>query len=252
MTQSAELTAKLNAETAEILARISQIERESVLAERAAEWAKRAADSVERAADQATQMHRIDHEVQTIGLARHRRDEALLLAQWQYQHVLNFVGAVSGSTVQAAIERLNSWSVIDPGCDITIVFNSPGGAVIDGMALFDYIRWIRTKGHKVTIIALGYAASMAGILLQAGDVRVMAKGAWMLIHEVAFNAGGKIGEIEDMYRFGERLKEQAANIFVERSGGRLDRETLEKNWARKDWWISPDEALALGLIDEIR
>jgi len=266
MTQSAELTAKLNAETAEILARINQIEREAALTERATELAeraaeraertaeleKRAADAVERAADHVSQMYALEYEVASISLARHRRDEALILAQWQHQHVFNFVAAVSGTTVQAAIERLNSWDVMDPGCDMTIIFNSPGGSVIDGMALFDYIRWMRTRSHKVTIIALGYAASMAGILLQAGDVRVMAKGSWLLIHEVAFGVAGKIGEIEDMYKFGERLKEQAATIFVERSGGKLTREMLEINWNRKDWWISPDEALALGLIDEIR
>ena len=152
----------------------------------------------------------------------------------------------------AAIDRLHQFSVASPGCDITITFNSPGGSVIDGMALFDYIRFLQGQGHKFTIIALGYAASMAGILLQAADVRVMAKGSWLLIHEVAFAAGGKIGEVEDMYEFGKRLKSQAADIFIERSGGKLTREHLEEKWTRKDWWLSADEALALGLIDEVR
>ena len=162
------------------------------------------------------------------------------------------LGHVGKDTVQPCMDRLNSWDVMDPGCEMTIIFNSPGGAVIDGMALFDYIRFMRGKGHRVTIIALGYAASMAGVLLQAGDHRVMAKGSWLLIHEVAFSTSGKIGEIEDMYKFGERLKEQAASVFIERSGGKLTRAVLTENWTRKDWWLSPGEALALGLIDEIR
>jgi ATP-dependent Clp endopeptidase proteolytic subunit ClpP len=191
-------------------------------------------------------------EMTQVALRKALRDERLLLCDWRFDHTLNFVGHVAKDTVAAAIERLHQFSVADPGCDITIVFNSPGGSVIDGMALFDYIRSLSAAGHKVTTVALGYAASMGGILLQAGDVRAMAKGAWLMIHEVAFSTGGKIGEIEDMYRFGERLKEQAATIFVERSGGVLTREHLEKNWNRKDWWISSDEALELNLVDEVR
>jgi ATP-dependent Clp endopeptidase proteolytic subunit ClpP len=185
-------------------------------------------------------------------LTKQERDEKLVLTQGLHTHVHNFVGGVDRGTVGACIERLSQWDCIDPTCDMTIIFNSPGGSVIDGMSLFDYIRFMRSKGHNVTIIALGMAASMAGILLQAGTTRVMAKGSWLLIHEVAFSVSGKVGEVEDEYKFGLRLKEQAASIFVERSGGKLTRAALEKGWKRTDWWISPDEALKLGLIDEVR
>ena len=173
-------------------------------------------------------------------------------ADWTKDLTLNFVGSVAKDSALAAIERLHLFHKVAPGQPITIVFNSPGGSVIDGMALFDYIRFLQGLGHHITIIALGYAASMAGILLQAADTRVMARGSWMLIHEVAFGAGGKIGDVEDTFEFGKRLKEQAAKIFVDRSGGKLTREKLEENWRRRDWWLDADEALALGLIDEIR
>lgn len=237
--------AKLRAETAEIEARTA---RSAELARQADERALLRKRQME-----ATVAHtEVDAEYASLSLRKAKRDEKLLLTDWRYQHTLNFIGSVQKDTAQAAIEKLNQFSVSDPGCDITIVFNSPGGSVIDGMALFDFIRFLRDRGHKVTIIALGYAASMAGILLQAGDHRVMAKGSWLLIHEVAFGAGGKIGEVEDMFRFGERLKEQAAEIFIERSGGKLTREELDRNWTRKDWWLSASEALELGLIDEVR
>jgi ATP-dependent Clp endopeptidase proteolytic subunit ClpP len=244
--------AKLQAETAAIQFRMS---REATLAAQADGRAglryegmeialAKAKEDLRKAAGEASYGELIFHRAQ--------REERATLSDWKFQHTYNFVGQVASSTVQTCIDRLNSWTVTDPGCDITIIFNSPGGSVIDGMALFDFIRFIRGMGHKVTIIALGYAASMAGILLQAGDVRVMAKGSWLLIHEVAFATSGKIGEIEDMYKFGERLKEQAADIFIERSGGKLTREILAHNWTRKDWWLSPAEALDLGLVDEIR
>lgn len=192
-------------------------------------------------------------EVQTAEMElRHEQwNQRVREADWTRDLTLNFVGSVAKDSALAAIDKLHMFHRLSPGEPITITFNSPGGSVIDGMALFDYIRFLRDEGHHITIIALGYAASMAGILLQAADTRVMAKGAWLLIHEVAFGAAGKIGEVEDMYRFGERLKDQAAQIFIERSGGKLDRETLDRNWTRKDWWLSAEEALALGLIDEI-
>lgn len=196
--------------------------------------------------------HEIEIEVAELHLADERWNARIRQSDWSRESMLNFVGGIARDSAQAAIDKLHLFHKVSPGEPITITFNSPGGSMMDGMALFDYIRFMRDRGHHVTIIALGYAASMAGILLQAADTRVMAKGSWLLIHEVAFGAAGKIGEVEDMYEFGKKLKDQAAAIFVERSGGRLTREELDKNWTRKDWWLSAEEALALGLIDEIR
>jgi len=192
--------------------------------------------------------------VAELELEHKERDETLLRADWRLKHIFHFIGAVDATTTGAAMDRINQWDSEDPTCDMTIMFNSPGGGVLNGMALFDYIRFMRNKGHRVTCVALGYAASMAGILLQAASdgCRVMARGSWLLIHEVAFSTSGKIGEVEDMYKFGERLKQQAADIFIERSGGKLTRAVLAENWTRKDWWLSPAEALALGIIDEVR
>lgn len=191
-------------------------------------------------------------EVSEMGLHQERWNKRIREADWTRDLTLNYVGSIARDSVQASIDKLHLFHKVAPGEPITITFNSPGGSVIDGMALFDYIRFLRGQGHHITIIAMGYAASMAGILLQAADHRVMARGSWMLIHEVAFGAAGKIGEVEDMAEFGKRLKEQAAQIFVERSGGKLTREYLEQKWQRRDWWLDPDEALALGLIDEVR
>jgi len=245
--------AKLQAETAAINAKIA---REAKLASQSDERVALRHEGLKLAVSKAKEELRkatSEASYDALVLVKAERDERDILADWRARHEYNFVGTVNNNTVQECIGRLHLWSITAPACDITIIFNSPGGSVIDGMALFDYIRFVRSQGHKVTIIALGYAASMAGILLQAGDVRVMAKGSWLLIHEVAFShVEGKIGEIEDMYKFGERLKAQAAEIFIERSGGKLSQEYLDDHWTRKDWWISPVEALGLGLIDEIR
>ena len=94
------------------------------------------------------------------------------------------------------------------------------------------------------------AASMAGILLQAGDTRWIGQQAWLMIHRAAFGAYGKTFEIEDEVKFVKRIEERILDIFTSRS--KLTRNRIKRNWERKDWWISAEEALELGLIDDVR
>ena len=131
-----------------------------------------------------------------------------------------------------------------------IIFSSPGGSIIDGFELFDHIQQLRNDGHHITTGTLGMAASMAGILLQAGDTRWVGQQAWVMIHRAAFGAWGKTFEIEDEVKFVKRMEERILDIFTSRS--KLSRNKIKRNWDRKDWWISAEEAITLGLVDEIR
>lgn len=179
-----------------------------------------------------------------------RRAEAEELARNKYHHLYPFNAEVDDQSVIRCIERLSYWSRTEPGCDIEIVFNSPGGSVTDGLALYDFIQELRRQGHNITTHTRGYAASMAGILLQAGDVRVMGKEAWVLIHEVSFSAIGKIGEVEDTTEWVKKIQKRIVAIFAERS--KLTARQIERRWKRKDWWLSSDECKKLGLVDEVR
>ena len=131
-----------------------------------------------------------------------------------------------------------------------IIFSSPGGSIIDGFELFDHIQQLRNEGHHITTGTLGYAASMAGILLQAGDTRWVGQQAWLMIHRAAFGAYGKTFEIEDEVKFIKRIEERILDIFTSRS--KLTTNKIKRNWDRKDWWISADESIDLGLVDEVR
>jgi ATP-dependent protease ClpP protease subunit len=86
-----------------------------------------------------------------------------------------FMSQVDEKSVRQCMSALALWERLKPGKEISITFSSPGGSLVEGFALFDYITMLRRKGHKVETGALGMAASMAGILLQAGDVRWMSK-----------------------------------------------------------------------------
>ena len=161
-----------------------------------------------------------------------------------------FSSEVSQHSVQKCMRRLTEWSRVDPKCSIEIVFSSPGGSLLDGFELFDFIQELRAKGHRITTGSLGMAASMAGILLQAGDVRWIGHQSWVMIHRAAFGAIGKTYEVEDEVKLVKRIEERILNIFTSRS--KLTKQKLKKNWDRKDWWIDADECVELGLVDEIR
>lgn len=182
-------------------------------------------------------------------LDKKREDDLARRAADNHHHIYNFIGAVGDKTVQDCMSTLTRWSRTSPKCEMEIVFNSPGGSVTDGMALFDFIQDLRQKGHKVTTSARGIAASMAGILLQAGDVRRMGKESWVLIHQASFGASGTFGTVEDQVEWVRKIQERILDIFVSRSS--MTKQYVRKNWERKNWWLSSDECLKLGIVDEV-
>jgi ATP-dependent protease ClpP protease subunit len=171
--------------------------------------------------------------------------------------VFRFDFGVDSKSVAACISRLNIWRRQNPGQAITIIFTSPGGEVVAGMALFDYLTELRADGFHLTCVAHGIAASMAGILLQAGDRRVVGKESWVLIHQVQASAMGSWGDLQDRMKWLDKVQDRILDIFAKRSAATTgksfatQRKLFAKNWERTDWWLSSDECLALGVADEI-
>jgi ATP-dependent Clp endopeptidase proteolytic subunit ClpP len=170
------------------------------------------------------------------------------------EHVYRFTEQVSDKSAQSAIQTLTKWSRYDPKCPITIVFTSPGGDVVAGMALFDFLTELREKGHYITGVTRGYAASMAGILLQACDKRIVGKQSWVLIHEISGGMMGSYGELEDRMKWVERVQDSILDVFAARAaatGSTKTRAQFEKEWERTDWWLSADDCIEWGVCDEI-
>ncbi|MGZ6854806.1 MAG: ClpP family protease [Mycobacteriaceae bacterium] len=178
-----------------------------------------------------------------------QRDNTDILSGAYYHRVYTFIGAVRGDTVHSCMSTLGKWSRAEPGCGITIVFNSPGGSVIDGLALYDHLIELRQLGHRITTVARGMAASMGGILLQAGDERIVGPNAHVLIHEISSGAVGKFSEIEDEIAFLKKLQDHCVNILAERST--LTARQIKSKWRKTDWWLGADEAVKFGFADRI-
>ena len=187
-----------------------------------------------------------------IDLAMKQENWRLDLAKDFPHHYFMFGDAVDSRNASNCMEVLGVWSRTDPGCDIEIVFNSPGGHVMPGMALFDYIRGLGLNGHKVTTSVLGCAASMAGIIVQAGSWRTVGRESYMLIHELSSQAVGKISDLEDLTSFVRKIQDRVVRVFLDRSGGKITEPEFREKWARRDWWLDSEELLRYGFVDEIR
>jgi ATP-dependent Clp protease protease subunit len=158
---------------------------------------------------------------------------------------------ISGTNSDKWLDALTHWERRDPGEPITIDIHSPGGSVTDGLAIYDQILAMRRKGHHVTTRGRGQVASMAAVLLQAGDERVMDARAKMLIHQGGMQIQGTMSrsEQDDMRAFQNMLLEDILDILSERST--LSRRQLQNRWDRRDWWITAPDVVKFGFADRI-
>ena len=159
----------------------------------------------------------------------------------------SFIDQVDWETAKAGIIELNKISRRFPGEPLCVTLNSPGGSVIAGLALYDHIRELSARGHEMTVKIRGMAASMGGILLQAGDKRIMGPEAMVLIHEVSSGTSGPISYMEDKLNFSRHLWDKLVKILARRS--RLTEEEIKAKSYKFDWWIDGEEAVKLGFAD---
>lgn len=182
-----------------------------------------------------------------------RQEDFELLGDY-YHHVYWFDGDVTQKNVTSCLRILEAWHRQDPTCDMEIRINSLGGSVIHGMSLVDTLTQLSLRGggtHKITITVRGVAASMAAIILQTADVRLMGRNADLLVHEPSGEAVGDRGDIKDIAKWFDAVSTRIANLFVERSQGKIDLPAFENLWQRRDVYLDAEESLAYGFVDAI-
>ncbi len=174
---------------------------------------------------------------------------AMYEASDDQRRTYRFSGSVSTQSSSSAIDALVRWHRLDSEAPMTFVINSPGGDIISGFHLFDTMLWLRREGHEITTVATGMAASMGGVLFQAGSHRIMTPQASLLIHEAQFATGGSMGTVEDEVEYVKKLQKRILNILAERST--LSEAQIKRRWTRKNWWLMAQETLDLGFADSI-
>ena len=191
-------------------------------------------------------------DVAEIELRRQQLSEQLEKAQNFHFRTYIYSAEVDEKSVRDCMTQLTTWSRIDPQCDMEIVFNSPGGGIIAGMHLFDHISALRRSGHKITTVAYGWAASMAGILLQAGDIREIGAESYLMIHEAKSWNIGSVSQQKDHLDFLDKASARVVKIFASRSNGKTSEAKVRALMTRKDSYLTSDECLRYGFVDGIR
>ena len=135
----------------------------------------------------------------------------------------------------------------DPGKDIQIYFNSPGGSVHAGLGIYDTMQYINCN---IATICTGMAASMAAVLMTAGakGKRSALKHSRIMIHQPMGGAQGQASDIEITAREIMKLKRELYEIIALHSGQPLEK--VEKD-SDRDYWMTAEEAKDYGMIDEI-
>ncbi|MDR0970180.1 MAG: ATP-dependent Clp endopeptidase proteolytic subunit ClpP [Lentimicrobiaceae bacterium] len=146
--------------------------------------------------------------------------------------------------IQAQLLFLES---LDSKRPIQIYINSPGGSVYAGLGIYDTMQYITAD---VSTICTGVAASMAAVLLCAGEKgkRTALKHSRILIHQPMGGAQGQASDIEITAREIQKLKKELYEIIANHSG-----QTYKKVWndSDRDYWMTAAEAKDYGMIDEV-
>ena len=150
----------------------------------------------------------------------------------------------TANVIQAQLLYLDS---ADPGKDISIYLNTPGGSVYAGLGIYDTMQFISSD---VATICTGMAASMGAVLLVAGTQgkRSALKHSRIMIHQPRGGAQGVAADMEINLREMLKLKKELYQIIADHSGKTY--EQIEKD-SDRDFWMTSQEALEYGMIDRV-
>jgi ATP-dependent Clp protease protease subunit len=156
---------------------------------------------------------------------------------------------VSEHSASLVVSQLLFLESENPDADILFYINSPGGSVTAGLAIYDTMQFIKPD---VSTIVMGQACSMGSLLATAGAAgkRMMLPNARHMIHQPSGGARGMQSDIEISYKEITYLKKRLTEIYVAHNSAGKTYKEFEKDMDR-DTFMSAEQALAYGLIDQI-
>ncbi len=161
--------------------------------------------------------------------------------------IIFLTGEINGQIADLIVAEMLFLEAQDPTADIYLYINSPGGEVIPGMAIYDTMQYIKAP---VSTICLGQAASLAAILLAAGEKgkRFALPHSRIMIHQPWGGAQGQATDVEIQAKEILRIKKMGNEIIAFHTGQPIEK--VQKDTER-DFYMTPEEAKDYGIIDKI-
>jgi ATP-dependent Clp protease protease subunit len=159
-----------------------------------------------------------------------------------------FLGtAINDDVANLVIAQLLFLEAEDPDKEINFYINSPGGLVTAGMAIYDTMQYIKSP---VATLCMGQAASMAALLLAAGDAgkRFSLPHARILIHQPMGGFSGQATDVDIHAREILRMREELNQIMAHHTGQPMERISQD---TERDFFMSGQQAKEYGLIDDV-
>ena len=156
-------------------------------------------------------------------------------------------GEIDEVTANLVVAQMLFLEMEDPDKEINLYINSPGGSVTAGMAIYDTMQYLRCP---VSTLCIGMAASMGAFLLTAGakGMRRILPNAEVMIHQPLGGAQGQATDIAIHAEYIMKIKKKLNTILAQRTGQPLEKVEAD---TERDHFLSAEEALAYGIVDEI-
>lgn len=165
------------------------------------------------------------------------------------KRIVFFWGPVMDDSAEEIVNQLLYLEMIDPGKEIKMYINSPGGSVSSGLSIYDTMQMISSP---VSTICIGMAASMGAVLLSGGEKgrRFIFPNAEVMIHQPSI--GGFVqDQAANLYITAEHIKktkERLIRILSENTGQPYDKVLKD---ADRDYWMDANKSLEYGIVDGI-
>jgi ATP-dependent Clp protease protease subunit len=159
-----------------------------------------------------------------------------------------FVGtAIDDDVANLVIAQMLFLESEDPDKDVHLYINSPGGVVTSGLAIYDTMQYIRSK---ISTLCMGQAASIAALLLAAGEKgkRYALPHSRILIHQPMGGFQGQASDVDIQAREILRLREELNRIMVKHTSQPVDRIQADTD---RDFYMTGQQAKEYGIVDEV-
>lgn len=197
------------------------------------------------------------HEARLAELQLQEQEYSVLEKQLELDARLSGVFVINRAVTPALVNKLHKkmrlWHKYRNDGPWTIHLNSVGGCAYSGAAIIDELKSHSKRlggTHEIEIKVRGLAASAASMILQAADIRTIGPSSELMIHHGTSAIWGSVSDFKDEVEWWEDRNDAMINLFLDRTN-KISKKDFRKRIERKDWYVSPKEALKLGFVDRI-